>query len=136
MNISTLSSPKRTQTVQNLFDSPDSFTSDKAASSRAVASGHSCIAVRRKGYGFVLLIFILLGVSGRLPGQSATTLREAKSGSLIFMENRGQVLDERGQSRADVLFMAREAGIKVAVTSNGISFQYEKLKGTPAFTPL
>ena len=131
MNISTLTCPQRTKTVQNLFDSPDSFTSANTVTSRIVTSGHSCIAANRTGYKFVLLIFLILGFTGWLSGQSSAadpTLLRATSKALIFMENKGQVLDEGGQPRADVLFMAREAGIKVAVTANGLSFQYEKLK--------
>ncbi len=103
--------------------------------SRRVASGHTSIAVNRTGYRFVLIISLLAGFTGWLSGQSAAAaaaLLSAKSSALIFMENKGQVLDEMGQPRTDVLFMAREAGIKVAVTPNGISFQYEKLKGDAA----
>lgn len=135
MNISTLTCPKRTKTVQNLFDSASSFTSDSVAARQFVVPGHPSVSVNGKSYGFVLILFFLLGFVGWLPGQSSAAgaaLLKANSSALIFMENKGQVVDEHGKPRADVLFMAREAGIKVAVLPNGISFQYERIRENSA----
>ena len=50
------------------------------------------------------------------------------SQGLQFMENRGQVMDQHGKSRADILFLGKSEGIKVAITGSGISYQFEKTK--------
>lgn len=81
-----------------------------------------------------LLAIILLG--GILP--SLNTFSQEKSAAapkheiaqgkreLLFMENRGQVMDEHGKARPDILFLGRNEGVKIAVFANGLSYQFEK----------
>ncbi|MCB9232418.1 MAG: SBBP repeat-containing protein [Bacteroidia bacterium] len=45
---------------------------------------------------------------------------------ILFLENQGQVLDQHGNPRPDILFLARTGALKVAVAGNGISYQFEK----------
>lgn len=42
------------------------------------------------------------------------------------MENKGQVTDLQGNLRPDVLFLGQNGGMKVAIRTTGISFQFEK----------
>lgn len=53
---------------------------------------------------------------------------------LLFMENRGQFTDQKGNLRKDVLFMARSKGFKVAVKGNGLSYQFDKTSGVVDIT--
>lgn len=46
---------------------------------------------------------------------------------LLFMENKGQILDQFGDPRPDILFVAHSRGMKVANTQTGISYQFEKV---------
>jgi hypothetical protein len=44
-----------------------------------------------------------------------------------FIENRGQVVDEKGVSRADILFTLRNANVAIFLSSNSIHYQFEKM---------
>ncbi len=53
-------------------------------------------------------------------------LQEQKSSHLLFMENRGQVRDEKGNASPEILFAGRSAGCKVFLRADGLSYQFEK----------
>ena len=53
---------------------------------------------------------------------------------ILFMENRGQITDQHGNLRKDILFMAKSQGFKVAVKGNGLSYQFDKRSGEVAMS--
>ncbi|MCB0638721.1 MAG: SBBP repeat-containing protein, partial [Lewinella sp.] len=75
-----------------------------------------------------LLCLTLSGLRADLPPTTSghEALLERAAPPLLFMENRGQVRDLHGQARPDILFLARQGGVKVAVRANGISYQFEE----------
>ena len=44
----------------------------------------------------------------------------------LFMENKGQVLDQHGHPQPDILFLGRDGGMKIALTGTGIHYQFER----------
>jgi hypothetical protein len=54
---------------------------------------------------------------------------------LLLMENRGQITDQHGQPRRDVLFLGRSEGVKVLVLPTGLSYQFEKHPEGPVLKP-
>jgi hypothetical protein len=62
-----------------------------------------------------------------IPVESANALLNKANERILFMENRGQVLDQHGNTQSDVLFLAKNSGLKVALRANGISYQFEKI---------
>ncbi|MCB0638881.1 MAG: hypothetical protein KDC54_19770, partial [Lewinella sp.] len=79
-----------------------------------------------------LLLVLFTGIGGPLWGHVVTTNEEvvapADEAPLLFMENAGQVTNSDGVVRADILFLARQGGVKVAIKANGLSYQFEKHK--------
>ncbi len=54
---------------------------------------------------------------------------------LLFIENKGQVADQDGKSRADIKFTAQSNGVNLFFTGDGIYYQFTKstdTKGIPA----
>jgi len=45
---------------------------------------------------------------------------------VLFMENRGQILDQFGNRRSDILFLARQGDCKIAIMGDGIFYQFQK----------
>ncbi len=47
--------------------------------------------------------------------------------ALLFTENKGQVIDNTGKSRPDILFTAHSSNANLYFTANGISYQFTKI---------
>ena len=83
---------------------------------------------------FALALFLSVWGHAQGSGQTSTDLALNNANALLnkttrqvlFMENRGQVLDQQGRARPDVLFLAKSGGAKMALRANGISYQFEK----------
>ncbi len=43
-----------------------------------------------------------------------------KNKPLLFMENKGQIIDDKGNARPDILFTAEGNGVKLYFTQQGI----------------
>ena len=48
------------------------------------------------------------------------------SAPLLFMENKGQIRDQEGNARPEVLYTLRSKGVTMLVLRNGISYQFSK----------
>lgn len=57
---------------------------------------------------------------------TASYQKEIAAGPFLFTENNGQVVDDRGNARPDLLFTARMGNSKVYLTANGIHYQFAK----------
>ncbi|MCB0635431.1 MAG: hypothetical protein KDC54_02375, partial [Lewinella sp.] len=64
--------------------------------------------------------------AGRVDQPAETAFLDRAAPPLLFMENRGQVRDQHGRARPDILFLARQSGVKVAVKADGLSYQFEQ----------
>jgi hypothetical protein len=73
----------------------------------------------------VAVAWLLLAGGLKAGGHDPAGLGRGNQG-LVFLENRGQVLDENGRARPDILFMAKAGGVKVFVDAQGLSYQFEK----------
>ena len=96
--------------------------------------------------GFAWLLFPVLGLAGTgfgggqrgssVPakkGDQALLEKYSKASQpILFLENRGQITDQHGSLRRDVLFMAKSNGFKIAVKGNGLSYQFDKTNGGAA----
>lgn len=51
------------------------------------------------------------------------------SGAILFTENKGQVTDNEGRKRPDILFTAHSNGVQVFVGGSSISYQFTKAIG-------
>jgi PKD repeat protein len=54
-------------------------------------------------------------------------------GSLLFMENKGQILDKNGNKCKDILFMSKTEGLKIIILDNAIQYQFEKIESRIEF---
>jgi hypothetical protein len=61
------------------------------------------------------------GMSAANPVELSKKINEA---SILFVENRGQIVGPNGEARPDILFSAKGQGCKVFVTSTGLSYQF------------
>ena len=74
----------------------------------------------------ILLLFItFISYAAHIIAASNTTESLANR-ALLFMENKGQVVDFNGKLRTDVKFTAHSNGVKLFITSNGIYYQFAK----------
>ncbi len=65
-------------------------------------------------------------------GASAPSLRPAQasaSSSIRFTENRGQIVDTRGELRPDVLYKAESKGVSLYFSRRGVSYVFSKAEG-------
>lgn len=65
------------------------------------------------------------GMSAANPAELSQKLNEA---SILFVENRGQIVGPDGEARPDILFSAKGQGCKVFVTSTGLSYQFLRVE--------
>jgi len=71
-------------------------------------------------------LFALLSC-GAFAGYSQSTIDPQRSSIVRFEENRGQVKDQDGRSRSDVLFSGSTEGIDFHIRANGISYQFAEV---------
>lgn len=45
---------------------------------------------------------------------------------ILFTENRGQIIDNSGQLRPDILFTAKQGGVRVFVTADGLGYEFRR----------
>ncbi|MFN8395879.1 MAG: HYR domain-containing protein [Bacteroidia bacterium] len=69
---------------------------------------------------FGLILLAVLGYSVDRPSPSMGAL------PFVFLENKGQVLDQRGEPNPEVLFLTQQLGVKVYITSHGLGYQFER----------
>ncbi|MEY4203152.1 MAG: hypothetical protein RL013_855, partial [Bacteroidota bacterium] len=82
--------------------------------------------VQQSGYFRRTLLSILFSatVSAVLAWNNLPENRPVEVGPFLFMENRGQVRDQFGNRRSDVLYTLKAQGVTVAVTRHGLSYQF------------
>lgn len=77
-----------------------------------------------------VLFFAILFSSGLFAQTAQPQLsaynQKLQSSSLVFMENKGQVADDKGNVRPDILFTANSGGAKLYFSSNAIHYQFTK----------
>ncbi len=61
------------------------------------------------------------------PKLAEKALNEAAKGNLLFVENKGQVIDQKGKSHPEILFTATSNGAKIYVTNNSIHYVFSKI---------
>ena len=114
-----------------------SLTVFRASAAALVRAGHERFFSnlsnlhQLRALGLVWLCAFCAGVLGAQPESAASLLAQEK-GRLLFMENRGQVLDQHGRAKSDILFLAKGGGLKVGLRANGISYQFEKANAKKA----
>ncbi len=62
------------------------------------------------------------------PQAEALAKESLKSASLLFIENKGQVVDTKGMAHPEILFTARTGGAQVYVTGNSIHYVFTKVE--------
>ncbi|MCC7503362.1 MAG: hypothetical protein IT229_12580, partial [Flavobacteriales bacterium] len=75
-----------------------------------------------------LNLFALL-VGSTLTGYSQSIPATPASGSVRFEENKGQVMDQYGHGRPDVLFTGATQGVDFHIRTTGISYQFTRVDG-------
>lgn len=81
---------------------------------------------------FAALVMILIAVNvkaktgGNLPDIAKTKEWANTRQSLHFIENAGQLEDNTGKPRPDILFTASNGNIQIYLTDNGIHYQFSK----------
>jgi Secretion system C-terminal sorting domain/Ig-like domain CHU_C associated len=80
------------------------------------------IQIKMKKNIFILLICALVSNSFALTSEASTAFEKP----ILFMENKGQVVDINGHSRPDVLYTLSQNGVKLFFTSKGIYYQLVK----------
>ncbi len=81
------------------------------------------------------IIFSCYSFAQTVQPQLATYNQKLQSSVLLFMENRGQVTDEKGNLQPDILFTANSAGAKVYLTANSIHYQFTKTEYPEGYDP-
>ncbi len=85
------------------------------------------------------LIIALLAVPAQFAeGRTASQPNDVHmhaAANLLFAENRGQVIDDNGNHRADILFTAHSGGTQVFLTATGISYQFTKVTYPDGYDP-
>lgn len=56
-----------------------------------------------------------------------------KMSKLLFTENRGQIVDDKGKRRSDILFTAHSGAMQLFLTATGIHYQLIKVTGTEGY---
>ncbi len=81
-----------------------------------------------------LLTLFLILVHGQIvfavPGIAPAAAKMAaiqQASHLLFTENRGQVINDKGQPRPDILFTAHSGTTQLFLTATGINYQFNKI---------
>jgi hypothetical protein len=61
--------------------------------------------------------------------------QKLQSSSLLFMENKGQVVDTKGNLQPDILFTANSNGAKIYLSANAIYYQFIKTDFPKGYNP-
>jgi uncharacterized protein YjdB len=78
------------------------------------------------------LIIIAVACCSGIPGRAKDTAKpvvhnqKMQAARFVFSENRGQIADEAGRPRPDILFSAHSGGAQVFLTATGIHYQFAK----------
>ncbi len=84
-----------------------------------------------------LIVVLFLLFSSYIKASSDEALLADKSKSvnekpLVFMENKGQIIDAKGNTRQDILFSAKGNGLKMYLKKSGITYLFVKgIEGSP-----
>lgn len=83
---------------------------------------------------FLLILLVLLPVA--VPLRAQQPLHVLEQPKLRFTENRGQIVDTRGEPRPDILFIAPGGGSRLYLRNNGLSYVFTRLdrERSPAAT--
>ncbi len=73
-----------------------------------------------------LLLSVLCLLSVCLHSSAKDTIKNEKSKQLFFIENAGQIKNQFGQKRKDILFELTTANIDIFVSANSIHYQWNK----------
>ena len=77
----------------------------------------------------ISLPFMLLSVTAQAQKKAPEMyLNGRNSHPLLFMENKGQVMDMKGQARPDIAFTAKSNGLNLYLSSTGICYQFMKVE--------
>ena len=85
---------------------------------------------------FLFLSINVLAQQGKsgLP-QPAVYQQKMQSSALLFMENKGQVADDKGNLQPNILFTANSGGAKIYLTANSIHYQFSKTDYPKGYDP-
>lgn len=78
---------------------------------------------------FMLLLFVTITAKASEPLDKSNF---AKSKNLLFLENRGQICDDKGNARPDILYTSEGNGVKMFITKTGIFYQFSKIENPEA----
>lgn len=67
--------------------------------------------------------------------QPAVYQQKMQFSALLFMENKGQVADEKGNPQTGILFSANSGGAKIYLTTNSIHYQFSKTEYPKGYDP-
>ncbi len=81
------------------------------------------------------IIFVCFLFAQTTPPQPAAYNQKLQSSSLLFMENKGQIADDKGNLRPDILFTANSAGAKIYLSANSIHYQFTKTEYPKGYDP-
>jgi len=93
---------------------------------------HSKLPARLRYFAFCLLA---ITVPLQFMAQSAANFQNTAASKLLFLENKGQVTNTKGEARPDVLFVAKGQGCKVFVTARGLTYQFEQVEHPKGYDP-
>jgi hypothetical protein len=85
---------------------------------------------------FLSAIVILCAFSIRVDAQSLSSQKQSRAHSetpRVFVENRGQIVDENGIPRPDILFTLRNGNTSIFLNSKNIYYQFEKIEFPEGF---
>ncbi len=77
------------------------------------------------------IIFLFLSFSATCYGQVANKQSLAASNTMLFLENKGQVLDFDNQPRPDILYMLKGGGVNVFVGKGELHYLFSQKKQNP-----
>ncbi len=84
------------------------------------------------------LLFLSLHVTSQQnskPPQPAIYQQKMQSSALLFMENKGQIANNKGKPQPDILFTANSGGAKIYLTANGIHYQFSRTEYPKGYDP-
>ncbi len=79
-------------------------------------------------WGLLIALFFQLPVN-RLNAFQFTSY--TSSSTVLFSENKGQFIDQKGATRPEVLFVGKSGNTKLILSSTSLTFQFEQLLGMP-----
>src|ERR1043165_9705047 len=82
---------------------------------------------RMKSTAFALMLLVGYPLNAKTNNHAIEPLNQKLyDAGLFFTENRGQVIDDKGVLRPDVLFTANGNGAKIFLTTTGIHYQFAR----------